>query len=334
MNIPPGTIYTVTDGLNIGRILMLEQSHTLAGKEMQGIWNLHHSSTGHLLMDRKGSWAISFMAMLGIGSTITFYNERGKPLMILNASGSERLNGNGYIYGPVGNRGCRVKGYANLPLIAFDKMWFGFAMKWGGQLGPVGVDLALGALMNVETRQTATVQLQTVKGGLGLGGSASLTAILAFGFKTAQSMNGATSSGFDFALSLGQKWDGILKNMENSPNWPSLLGKFPDVCRYMEDAAVVAKGFRRIEKFGNWGKILASFSNVPTGDSTFVAFDVPWAGKGLEVGVTYNWTTIINVDGIDAPGAVGAKVPGASGAYSATRPVPTSTPRGLGRRDW
>ncbi len=253
---------------------------------------------------------------------------------MINAGGTRCCDGNGYLFGPVGKRGFRIKGYSNRPLWNPDKLWFGFGMKWGGQLGPLGADLNIAAMINVGTRQTTILQLQGIKAGLGLGGSASPTCIMAFNYSTPQSMNGATNAGFDFALALGEKWDGILKNLENATRYSGWLGKLPDECRFFEQAEVVAQRLKKVENLANWAKILASFSNVPASDSGFVTFDLPGAGTGLEVGMSYGVTTIISVDGIDAPESLQPPPKRLPGAYKSLRPEPTRSPSGLGRRDW
>ncbi len=334
MQIPPGTTYTITDGFNIAVILLLEQSHSLAGKDMQGIWNTHSGGTGHLMADKKGSWNLVFFPAIGIGHALILYNEKGRQVLMINAGGTRGCDGNGYLFGPVGKKGFRVKGYSNIPLCNANKLWFGFGMKWGGQLGPLGAELTIAAMINVGTRQTTILQLQGIKAGLGLGGSASLTCIMAFNYATPQSMNGATNDGFDFALSLGEKWDGILKNLENAPRYSGWLGKLPDECRYFEQAEVVAQRLKKVENLANWAKILASFSNVPASGNCFVAFDIPGAGTGLEVGMSYGVTTIISVDGIDAPTSSLPPPKRLPGAYKGSGPEPTRLPSGLGRRDW
>ncbi len=334
MNFPTGTTFTITDGANVWNVLIIEQEHSLDGKSMRGTWGLHRSSTGNILFDRHGSWYINSMALPGVGDILVLCNQRGKPLLMVNAGGTAHHQGNGFFFNAVGKKGARVKGYSNVPLPAFDRLWFGFGMKWGGQLGPLGAELTIAALINVGTRETTIVQLQGFKGGLGLGGSASLNAILAFNYKKAQELNGATNDGFDFALSLGGKWSGILKNLENTPKYAKLLGNLPAMCRTFEEAEVIAMRLKKMENLSNWAKILASFSNAPTADSTFVAFDIPGVGTGLEVGVSYGVTTIISVDGIDAPTAQVKRAPRPPGAYKGNSSTQFREPSGLGRRDW
>lgn len=334
MNFPAGTSFTITDGADVWNVLIIEQEHTIEGKTMLGTWGLHRSSTGNLLFDHRGSWYLTRIPLSGLGDCLLLCNQRGKPLLMINTGGSAQHQGCGFFFNAAGKKGARVKGYSNIPLPAFDRIWFGFGMKWGGQLGPFGAELTIAALINVGTRETTIVQLQGLKAGLGLGGSASLTAILAFNYKKAQDLNGATNDGFDFALSFGEKWDGILKNLENTPKYAGWLGKLPDECRYFEEAQVVAARLKKVENLANWAKILASFSNAPTADSTFVAFDIPGGGTGLEVGVSYGVTTIISVDGIDAPSASVGRIPKLPGRNKVDTSREPRSPSGLGRRDW
>lgn len=301
MTIPPGTTYTVTDGKSISRILLIEQSHELNGKSMQGTWGLHHSSTGSLLMDRKGSFTTVWFPALGIGSALVLHNERGKPVLMLNAGGTESSHGNGYIFGPAGKRGARVKGYSNIPPMDWEKTWFGFGFKWGGHLAVGGVEALIAGLINVGNGKTTIVQMQGFKGGPGLGASAGFIGVLACGYKNAQDMNGATNDGFDFALSFGERWDGILKGLENAPNYIKMVNQLPRILNRVEMAEDIVKRLQKIEDLANWAKILSSFSNLPTSQSAFAVFDIPGGGKGLEIGVSYGVTTIINVDGIDTP---------------------------------
>lgn len=309
MKIQPGTTFTITDGLNLAVVLLIEQSHKVAGMDMEGTWGLHRSSVGQIGSARRGSWKITYMALYGIGHSLSLYDERGKPMLIINAEGDAANQGRGLVYGPIGKPMMHLRGYPNLPLCDASKIWFGFAFKWGGQLGPAGADMSVGALINVGTAETTFVQLQSFKGGLGLGASAGFTGILAMNYPTAQSMNGATNDGFDFALSLGEKWDGILKNLENAPKYTKLLSGLPKVCKSMSEASAIAKRLEKLENLANWAKILAAFTCLPTSDSAYAVFDIPGAGTGLEVGVSYGVTTIINVDGLDAPSAKMPPVP-------------------------
>lgn len=79
---------------------------------------------------------------------------------------------------------------------------------------------------------------------------------------------------------------------------------YPDECRNFEQAEVVAQHLRKLENLANWAEILAAFANVSASDSGFVAFDIPGARTGLEVGMSYGVTTSISFDGIDASAAL------------------------------
>ena len=149
--IPPGTTYTITDGFNLAVILLLEQPHSLADKDMQGTWNTHNGSSGHLTLDKKGSWNLIFFPAIGIGHALVLYNEKGKQVLMINAGGTRGCDGKGYLFGPVGKRGFRIKGYSNIPLCNVNKLWFGFGMKLGGQLGVLGADLNIAAMINLKT---------------------------------------------------------------------------------------------------------------------------------------------------------------------------------------
>ncbi len=329
MTFQAGTTFTITDGLNLAVVLLTTEKHKLAGEQMQGVWGLHRSSTGQIGSCRRGSWKLTFMALYGIGHSLSLYDERGKPVLIISAEGDAANQGNGMLYGPVGKPLMKLKGYPNLPLCDASKLWFGFAFKMGGQLGLGGADISLGALVNVGTRETACVELQSFKGGLGLGASLGFTGILALNYPTAQSMNGATNDGFDFALSLGGRWDGILKNLQNAPKYTKLLSSLPKVCKTMGEASAIAKRLQQLENLSNWAKILAAFTCLPTADSAYAVFDIPGAGTGLEVGVSYGVTTIINVDGLDAPSGPTAPV-GKMG-----KPLPNYKEyNGVGRRNF
>jgi len=142
---------------------------------------------------------------------------------MLNVGGTERSHGKGYLFGPAGRRGSRVRGYSNLPKMDFEKIWFGFGFKWSGHLAVGGAEYMIGGLTNPMKRTTTIIQTQGFKAGPGPGGSYSFVGILALGYPTAQAMKHATNDGFDFALSVGEKWDGILKCLKKCPGLrPSL----------------------------------------------------------------------------------------------------------------
>ncbi len=153
--------------------------------------------------------------------------------------------------------------------------------------------------------------------------------MLALGYPTAQSMNGATNDGFDFALSLGGKWEGILENLGNAPKYAEILGTLPKVCKTMGEVSALTKRLKALEDLSGRAKILASFSGLGAGESGFAVFDIPGFGTGLEVGVSFGVTTIINVDGVDAPSGPTGSV-GKAGA-----PLPNFKEyNGVGRRNF
>ncbi|MBM3761388.1 MAG: hypothetical protein FJW36_14210 [Acidobacteria bacterium] len=296
---------------------------------MQGTWGFHRSSTGHLLTETRGSFSTVWFPALGIGDTLVFHNQKGKPLLMLNAGGTESSHGNRFIFGPAGKRGVRVKGYSNIPNLDFEKVWFGFGFKWGGHLAVGGSEFMIGGLTNAGNGKTTVIQTQNFKARPGLGGSYTLVGILALGYPTAQAMNGATNDGFDFALSFGKKWDGILKSLENTPDYVKLVNNLPRVLNRIEMIEDIVDRLKKIENVASWAKILATFSGIPASDSSFSIFDIPGAGDGLEIGVSFGVTTISSVDGIDAPSWPTPPVHKIS--------KPTAEPRpytGLGRRNF
>ena len=301
MKIQAGTTFTITDGRSVAVVLLTTEKHKLGGEPMEGCWGLHRSSVGQIGACRRGSWKLTFMALYGIGHSLSLYDERGKPILIISAEGNAANQGNGLLYGPVGKPLMKLKGYPDIPLLDLSKVWFGCVFKWGGHAGVGGVERAMGALVNVSRRESTIVDLQTFKGGPGLGGSIGFAAMLALGYPTAQSMNGATNDGFDFALSLGGKWEGILKNLGNAPKYAEILGTLPKVCKTMGEVSALTKRLKALEDLSGRAKILASFSGLGAGESGFAVFDIPGFGTGLEVGVSFGVTTIINVDGVDAP---------------------------------
>ncbi len=61
MQIQPGTTYTITDGFNIAVIPLLEQSHSLVGKDMQGVWNTVKGYSNIPLCKPNKLWAGSLL---------------------------------------------------------------------------------------------------------------------------------------------------------------------------------------------------------------------------------------------------------------------------------
>jgi hypothetical protein len=250
----------------------------------------------------------------GIGDVLFLVDQKGVPVLMLNMEGSKDQQGRGVVhfhYGP--GQGQKIRGYSDIPAYAFDNLWYGVGFKTGGQLAILGYESAAAWMMSFIGKPSGSLVVDGIRLGPGLGGSAGVVIFLAFNYQSLLNALGSTSGQFDFALSLGKKWSGVLKALPEAFNGLKKLGELGKTATSLQHLTQLGKKMEAIEGFASWAKVLVNFSGMDPNQSGVTVVDIPITdvtAYGLEVTICYTWSTVIQANGIDYAGKnPGGKVP-------------------------
>ncbi len=173
----------------------------------------------------------------------------------------------------------------------WSKVWIGAGAKWGGQCFIGGVETTVAWIWNVaDPARSCLLSIRGIRLGPGLGASAGATFVLAVNVDDPVDLLNVTASGFDFSLSLEEKWSAVIKFLGDQSYLPA-IGVLA--------STIVAKGgvmdMGQWESFANYGKLLASAVGVGK-DMSLSVFDVPYASKGLELTLCYSWSSVTSLE--------------------------------------
>ncbi len=316
MQISAGTSITLTDEESVMTIRLTTDpwvanacTWTCNERNMKGRWAKTARSAGTVGTAAAGYWYTTQLAIGGFGTMLHLVDLAGKPVLMLNLEGNAANQGRGILFnGGSPGRGTKIRGFTDIPDYAWNHLWWGIGFKCGGQLAFLGTESTAVCLINAAQGKICSMVLQGFRPGIGLGGSAGITGVIAFNFPTPESMLGYESSGLDFTVSMGEKWATILKGMEKFPKGIELLRTMPGIVSKLQEVESIASRLKSVESLTSWAKILASFSGADPTEKGITAFDLPFAGKGLELSVVYTTSTVAQVNGIDAPTAPHAVV--------------------------
>ena len=333
MQISAGSSITLTDGESVMTIRLTTDpwvanasSWKCSELNMKGRWAKSARSAGTVGAAVAGYWYTTQLAIGGFGNMLHLVDLAGKPVLMLNLEGNAANQGRGILFnGGSPGKGTKIRGFTDIPEYAWKNLWWGIGFKCGGQLAFLGTESTAVCLINVAQGKVCNLVLQGFRPGIGLGGSAGFTGVIAFNFPTPESMLGYESSGLDFTVNLAEKWMTVLKGMEKFPKGIELLRTMPGIVSKLQEVETIASRLNHVESLTNWAKILASFSGADPTEKGITAFDVPFAGKGLELSLVYTTSTVTQVNGIDAPTAQQAVVKQGSHAQNTH---PGMRPRG------
>ena len=155
--------------------------------------------------------------------------------------------------------------------------WIGTGVKGGGMLGVAGFETMESVVTNVGFRQhSQPVNVSGARMGFGLGGSVGLVAVLIFNCRNLQNMNGTQDADWGFNLSLGGKWDSVVKGLKQF--------------KFFAIMARLGKNFLKatpsdIDNLRNAMAYLYTAYDMSKTDGKpkLVAIDIPFAGIGAEV---------------------------------------------------
>lgn len=169
-------------------------------------------------------------------------------------------------------------------------LWGGFLAKGAASAG-VRLEAGLGAVVNLQNPATG-LSFVVGSGGLGasLGASAGLCVVLATGFPSAAAFHGYKSSGWDWDLSFGPKWSGMVKGATKIKTVFAATEKLLDGL----EAATKAKKIEKIMRSADDGKEIYGFAKglfqvywIDDEEQNITAIDVPTAGGGAQIGIHF-----------------------------------------------
>lgn len=231
------------------------------------------------------------------GETLTLCGADGKkPLVDLHAfswiggaAGFASIRHDYATLGPntgTGNADWAVLGTA----CDWSKVWFGVGGKWGGQLVAGGVENTLAWIWNAEDfSRRAFLNVQGIRIGPGLGASVGGTFVLAVNLADPLFLVNYQTSGFDFSVSLEEKWSAVIGFLADQKYLPALSLLVTTV---LQNGGALEQG--QWEKYANYAKLVAAGVGVGR-EMSLSIFDVPYLGKGLEVTLCYSTSTVTSV---------------------------------------
>jgi hypothetical protein len=160
--------------------------------------------------------------------------------------------------------------------------WIGTGVKGGGMFGVAGFETMEGVVSNIGYRQHShPINVSGARMGFGLGASVGMVAILIFNCRNLMNMNGTQDADWGINLSLGGKWDSVVKGLKQFKFFATM-------------AKIAASPGGKIFKKATPGEIddlrnamaylyTAYDMKSMDGKPKLVAIDIPFAGVGAEV---------------------------------------------------
>jgi hypothetical protein len=155
--------------------------------------------------------------------------------------------------------------------------WIGTGVKGGGMLGVAGFETMEGVVTNQGFRQHShSINVSAARMGFGIGGSVGMVALLVFNCHNLMNMNGTQDADWGLNLSIGGKWDGVVKGLKHY--------------KFFAIMARLGKNFLKatpsdIDNLRNAMAYLYNAYDMKSmdGKPKLVAIDIPFAGIGAEV---------------------------------------------------
>ena len=155
--------------------------------------------------------------------------------------------------------------------------WLGTGVKGGGMLGVAGFETMEGVVTNQGFRQQShSINVSAARMGFGIGGSVGMVALLVFNCHNLMNMNGTQDADWGLNLSIGGKWDGVVKGLKHY--------------KFFAIMARLGKNFLKatpsdIDNLRNAMAYLYTTYDIAqmNGKPKLIAIDIPFAGVGAEV---------------------------------------------------
>lgn len=156
--------------------------------------------------------------------------------------------------------------------------WIGLGVKGGGTVGLIGLETMEGSVTNLGfVRHTQSLNLTSIRVGLGLGGGVGMVAIMVFNCPNLAVLHDTIGTDFSVNVAIGGvKWDGVFKALK-ARKFFSTMTRLNGVIQKAspDDISNIRNSMSYV-----WSTIeIAAYS------PQLVALDIPFAGVGQEVSI-------------------------------------------------
>lgn len=162
--------------------------------------------------------------------------------------------------------------------------WIGVGAKYGGIIGAVGVETNSCWMVNLETFETVTLNIESIKFGLGLGGGLGGCMVIALNCPHPRVLikdSWEAQKNIDLSVSLGARWAEFAKS--------SIIYLKPLIKMGPSAVKGIIEGSKRADDLRNLGHLIyGNYSLWTKGkpDPQIMVVDFPVGGYALELSVT------------------------------------------------
>lgn len=175
-------------------------------------------------------------------------------------------------------------------------LYFGFAVQFGGILiaGAQAIEGRLYSASDFNDQFDINCAIYTA--GVGVGASANLNCIMAYGGKCKEDFVGVRIGGWDFAADLGERWGDLAK--------AARFGKAAQrIKAFYRPGRRTLAGLRQLCRLSpdEWGqfstlaKELYETLDLDAAKPGVYSLEVPFAGAGLELSIYRYWGSVVSI---------------------------------------
>jgi hypothetical protein len=180
--------------------------------------------------------------------------------------------------------------------MSLEGKWLGVGIKYGGTALIAGAEAMHGGIVQLDRPNYVWgIESNGTRLGLGLGGGAQLALIIVMNAPDGLTLQSIDSSDWGIDFSVGARWSSLasaLRPILSKPAFAAFLG----CARFLQQRRVTPETLEAIRSLGHELSALDSM-NSTGGAPTAILMDIPMAGAGAGVGVTYTWGSRFNLFG-------------------------------------
>lgn len=156
--------------------------------------------------------------------------------------------------------------------------WIGLGVKGGGTVGLIGLETMEGSVTNLGfTRHTQSLNVTSIRVGLGLGGGVGLVAILVYNCPNLAVLHDTIGTDWSVNVAIGGvKWDGVLKALKAKKFFSTITKLSGAIEKATPDD---------ISNIRNSMSYVYSTIDIAKNSPQLVSLDIPFAGVGQEVSI-------------------------------------------------
>lgn len=167
--------------------------------------------------------------------------------------------------------------------MAYDvnKAWFGIGEKTGGMFIAGGIEHTTGLIVRATNMENLIgYSLTSGRIGLGLGASGGLVGIMIFNCDSLQRLRNTDVTDWGVNISAGGRWSDLVRALRRNEQFVQLARMVWAVRRFSTNA----EGIRNILH-----QVYTTYDFMNMGsDPKVITFDIPFAGAGAEVSVSWS----------------------------------------------